>query len=229
MADSLLCLIDKIEKEPEIYRLLRYCPYAILRKIRVKTYRPWEFELKQGEIYPDFYIIASGEADIFTVSEHGKKYFQTTYRSGDVIGEMEMFQQIPYISYVQAPKDITVLEIARDVFLEWIALDQEFNRIFIQKLCETSYQMFTRMGNNNLYSLKQRIGQYLLEQHLLHQGGELELHSDDLAQKMAVTRRSVNRIFKEFKEAGLLALSRGRVQVLNEEGLRRLANEKEKT
>lgn len=222
-------VIQVIETEPEIYHLLQFCPYSILRKIQLKTYEAGAFELKQGEVYQNFYIIVSGEADIFTISAQGKKYFQTSYESGDVIGEMEIFEERPYLSYVFSKREITVLEIEREVFLQWIQLDQRFNQLFIQKLCNTSYEMFSRMDKQQLYSLKQRICHYLLNQLIEQEQEILTIHSDDLAQKMAVTQRSVNRILKELKDYGLVQLSRGQVHVLHAEGLTAILKEKENT
>ncbi len=77
---------------------------------------------------------------------------------------MEIFQQVPYISYVKGVGDIIALEIDKDTLLSWMALDQNFSSLFIKKICENSYRMCNRMKRNSLYDLRQRLAYYLLEQ-----------------------------------------------------------------
>ncbi len=87
----------------------------------------------------------------------GKKYFLCCSQSGDLIGEMEIFQQVPYISYVKGVGDIIALEIDKDTLSSWMALDQNFSSLFIKKICENSYRMCNRMKRNSLYDLRQRL------------------------------------------------------------------------
>ncbi|MGT2715377.1 Crp/Fnr family transcriptional regulator [Streptococcus respiraculi] len=222
MTSDLQTIATILETEPVIFQLLKQCPYEILRMIRVRCYRDGEFELAEGQIHHHFYIIVRGEVDIYSESEYGKKYFLTTYHTGNFIGEMEIFQQLPYISHVQGRGQVTVLELERSLLLRWMSLDQNFNRLFIQKICESSYQMCERMKRNNLYNLKQRICYYLLEQFDLRNQRDIIWNSEEMSQKMAVTQRSVNRVLKELREQGIIYLSQGKIHLINRSKLETL-------
>lgn len=65
-------LVDLLERDREIFQLLRQCPYEILRHFEVRDYDDDQFVLSQGEIHNKFYIIASGYVDIYVESSHGK-------------------------------------------------------------------------------------------------------------------------------------------------------------
>ena len=91
MDQNLEKLVKLLEKDREIFQMLRQCPYEILRRFEVKDYEADQFVLNQGEIHNRFYIIASGYVDIYVESAHGKRYLLCTYMKGDYIGELEIF------------------------------------------------------------------------------------------------------------------------------------------
>ena len=65
MDQNLEKLVELLEKDREIFQMLRQCPYEILRRFEVKDYEADQFVLNQGEIHNRFYIIASGYVDIY--------------------------------------------------------------------------------------------------------------------------------------------------------------------
>ena len=162
MDQNLEKLVKLLEKDREIFQMLRQCPYEILRRFEVKDYEADQFVLNQGEIHNRFYIIASGYVDIYVESAHGKRYLLCTYMKGDYIGELEIFKQTGYISRIQSRGKVRSLELDRTFFLQWIRTDKNFNEYMIRTLCDNSYRMCLNMGENTLYTLKQRICQYLL-------------------------------------------------------------------
>lgn len=108
-------VLDVLERDKKIYDILKNCPYEILRSIRLKKYPEGRFNLEQGEIYNTFYILVEGYADIFVESDRGKKYYISTYDKGRFIGELEMFEQKPYMSRIESRGPITMLEIRREL------------------------------------------------------------------------------------------------------------------
>lgn len=224
MDGNLLKLLELVEQDKVLFQLLRQCPYEILRNFRVREYRDSRFVLNQGEIYNTFYIVASGYADIYVESEHGKKYLLCTYGKGDYIGELELFQQAGYISRVEARGDVTMLELDRTYFVKWIRMDNNFNEYMIRTLCSNSYRMCMEMGHNTLYTLKQRICQYLAGNAGMDGKLRFVVSSEILGQKMAVTQRSVNRILKQLKEDGIIELNKGNIIIRNYEALLKEGN-----
>ncbi|MDD2971515.1 MAG: Crp/Fnr family transcriptional regulator [Lachnospiraceae bacterium] len=220
MEKNLIKLLGILEKDKDIFQLLRQCPYEILREFQVMEYNTDEFELEQGEIHNTFYIIVSGYADVYTESEHGKKYQLCTYEKGDYIGELEIFQQKGYISKVQGRGKVVLLELDRPYFMKWIRLDKNFNEYMIRTLCNNSYRMCMNMGHNTLYTLKQRICQYLTDNS--GRDGKLKssISSEILSQQMAVTPRSVNRVLKELKEKNIITLNKGNIVIEDYDALK---------
>ncbi len=95
----------------------------------------WEFkEYSKGQLichqdmqYEYFYIIVKGYANISLTAENGKKYSQAIYKNGDYFGELEIFDNKPYICSIEALTDIQVIGIGRENFLKWIDKDRSFS------------------------------------------------------------------------------------------------------
>lgn len=218
MDQNLEKLVELLEKDREIFQMLRQCPYEILRRFEVKDYEADQFVLNQGEIHNRFYIIASGYVDIYVESTHGKRYLLCTYMKGDYIGELEIFKQTGYISRIQSRGKVRILELDRTFFLQWIRTDKNFNEYMIRTLCDNSYRMCLNMGENTLYTLKQRICQYLLR-NMEMDAKFVMISSEVLSQQMAVTTRSVNRVLKQLREQGFIELEKGKISICDQQAL----------
>lgn len=218
MDQNLEKLVKLLEKDREIFQMLRQCPYEILRRFEVKDYEADQFVLNQGEIHNRFYIIASVYVDIYVESAHGKRYLLCTYMKGDYIGELEIFKQTGYISRIQSRGKVRILELDRTFFLQWIRTDKNFNEYMIRTLCDNSYRMCLNMGENTLYTLKQRICQYLLR-NMEMDAKFVMISSEVLSQQMAVTTRSVNRVLKQLREQGFIELEKGKISICDQQSL----------
>ena len=218
MDQNLEKLVELLEKDREIFQMLRQCPYEILRRFEVKDYEADQFVLNQGEIHNRFYIIASWYVDVYVESAHGKRYLLCTYMKGDYIGELEIFKQTGYISRIQSRGKVRILELDRTFFLQWIRTDKNFNEYMIRTLCDNSYRMCLNMGENTLYTLKQRICQYLLR-NMEMDAKFVMISSEVLSQQMAVTTRSVNRVLKQLREQGFIELEKGKISICDQQSL----------
>ena len=146
--ECIIELFNILEANPIIYEMIKQCPYEILKNISVKEYKEEEFVLEQGDKQESFYIIVEGIFDIYTVSESGKKYLIQTYTNGDYIGELEIFDNKPYVSSVKARSSSKLIEIKRNDFLKWIDIDKNFSQYLMRTLCKSTYVLCENTSNN---------------------------------------------------------------------------------
>ena len=214
--ECIIELFNILEANPIIYEMIKQCPYEILKNISVKEYKEEEFVLEQGDKQESFYIIVEGIFDIYTVSESGKKYLIQTYTNGDYIGELEIFDNKPYVSSVKARSSSKLIEIKRNDFLKWIDIDKNFSQYLMRTLCKSTYVLCENTSNNTLYTLKQRICQYLIDS--INKSCEsdefcIKIKTDNLGDKIGVTQRSINRVLKQLKENRVIDIQNSNVIV----------------
>ena len=209
-------VIDIIERNPKIYELLKWCPYEILKRWQVKTVKGNTVLMKQGEVYNSFLIIVDGLVDIFIMSEQGKKYSQAIYKKGDYIGELEIFEKMPYSCFVETITDAVVLSISRDDFLKWIDMDHNINRYITKTLCRQFYTLSLKAGEDTLYTLRQRICKYILSNiSRINNDYIVAMDKFQISEQMAVTPRSVNRILKQLKEESIIQEGNGYIKIID--------------
>lgn len=218
MARSIDEVITIIEQDKTMFDLLRGCPYEVLKEVGVIRSRQGEFVLNQGQVYDSLYIVVSGLVRIYVMTENGRKYTLTLYRTGNYIGEHEIFDMRPYSCFVEAISDVVLLKFKRDVFLKWLSLDRNISDSFTRSLCNQIYMLSEKAGVDALYSLRQRICQYLVC--AASRDGTVRVDKESLSELMGVATRSVNRIIKSLREDGLISTERNQIVIRNWQALR---------
>jgi CRP-like cAMP-binding protein len=204
-------IIEIMESNKAIYELLKHCPYEILRQWKLSRYPAGHTMFQQGEVHDHFYLIVEGMVDINIMAENGKKYSQAIYQAGDMIGELEIFEQRPFVCNVEAQTDVKLIGLPRDYFFQWLELDRHFHLFITRKLSNLFYQLSKKAGEDNLYSLYHRVCRYLLQ--CLEQGKtnrlgtEINVDKHLLSQQFAVTPRSINRILQDLKEKEIIEIN----------------------
>jgi CRP-like cAMP-binding protein len=89
----------------------------------------------------------------------------------------------------------------------------------------TLVQMQQTAACNALHSVERRFSRWILQVSDRIDSDEIELTHDFVAQMLAVRRPTVSLIAQELQSAGLIRYSRGRITILDREGLERVACE----
>lgn len=216
---DLLEIVELLEKDRKIYEIFKSCPYYILKNIKLRRYPPEEFVLYQGQTYDSLYVIVEGKVEIYVESEQGKRFYFSSYDKGCFIGELEVFNKMPYMCHVEAVEPMLVLELSRELFLELLRTDMRFHNFYTTFINNEHYKSMQEMSINMLYTLKQRLCIHLLDNVKLRGTMHTKLSAEAIADRMGVTTRSVHRILKELKEKGIIEIHKSNVTVLDMERL----------
>lgn len=216
-------IAEVIENNLTIYEILKYCPYDILKHWEIRRCIAGSIICHQGQIYNEFYIIAEGDVDIYILAENGKKYSQAMYKSGNFIGELEIFEQMPYICSVEAKTDLTVLVIQRQFFMHWLELDRHITAYITKAICNQYSKLSQKAGEDTLYSLKQRLCHYILSyyQRSSIEPTEINLDKEQLSDRFAVTPRSINRILQYLKAEDIIEIKKNSIVLKDRDKLAR--------
>ena len=212
-----LSIIELITCDPVLYSVLKYCPLDILCHWQLKHFLQGTTIFRQGEPCEEFHLIVKGEFDIFITAEDGRKYSQARYCKGDMLGELEIFEQRPYICSVEAVSDATLLVITAEDFFRWLRLDNYFNQKILQAVSSQYYQLSKKAGEDILYSLQQRICLVLWQKYQQQDNNQsaLLINKQQLSEQFAVAPRSINRILFELRENNIIAINGEHIQILD--------------
>ncbi|MCR8645983.1 Crp/Fnr family transcriptional regulator [Paenibacillus sp. N1-5-1-14] len=203
-------LIEIIEGSPEMSEILKHCPYSVLKRFQVESHAKGRFNLEQGTIYSEIYIVVQGNLDIFILSDSGRKITLDIYGPGNFIGEHELLQEIPFSSSVQSLSDVVLLKLSREAFKEWLELDRSFSKNLTESLCKQIYHLSKRIESYSLFSTKRQVIEVLSS---LSKSDYLDRQA--LLKRISSTPRSVDRILKELKDLEIIEMDNGVIKLTN--------------
>ncbi|WP_248924150.1 Crp/Fnr family transcriptional regulator [Paenibacillus hamazuiensis] len=209
-----------MEQHGWLYALLRGMPGDLLGCWEICRYQPKDIVCEQGEEPACFHILTEGELKVEHAVTGGHIYTLAHLHPGQLLGDLELTLEVPYVSRVSAVVKCELLALRADVYRKWARSDAvfltELNRILASKLHATSQKTI----ENTYMSSRQMLLRHLygLIEHCdfnAQMAYTAAISREDIARRLGVTVRSVNRILKELKERRIIFVSKNRI-ILNE-------------
>ncbi len=199
--------------------LLGKCPEQYKDQMVRVTYRAGEDIVEQGSRVKAFHYILDGLVKVFYETPGGKSHIQNLLESGDIFGELEVMQEKYGICTVKAIKDTTVLSIPRDAYIAWISSDCEFSMFIMETICNKFYLKSKKISEDALYPLQFRLINEILLLAKKQEKLSIEWDKPLVAEELATSLRSLNRLIQELKDKGLVDVKKNIITVLDMKGL----------
>ena len=173
-------------------------------------------------------LIHSGQLRAFILSPEGREI--TLYRLFErdicLFSASCMIQSIQFDLSIQAEKDTTLWVIPPEVFkrlMEQSAPVANYtNELMASRFSEVMWLMEQVMWK----SMDKRLAAFLLEEAAIEGTSALKITHETIANHLGSHREVVTRMLRYFQSEGMVRLSRGMVQLLDEEKLRRLQDDR---
>ena len=156
------------------------------------------------------YIVRSGRIMIISIGENGQENQVVMVAEGGVVGEMEAIAGVERVVYsARAFEESALLRIPLESFLRWVRSDAEacweLTQVLAEKLCAASMQASQYSGSSAMQRLIIQLTQL--------GAGRVGYTRQELAEACSASLRTVNRCVKRLREAGLISLSRGKIEM----------------
>ena len=170
-------------------------------------------------------LVEEGQLRAYILSEEGREV--TIYRlfAMDLclFSASCLMNSIQFDITIETEKDTSLWMIPPDVYkevMEESAAAANFtNEVMASRFSEVMWLMEQVLWK----SFDRRLAAFLTEESILEGTGELKITHEKIAAHLGTAREVVTRMLKYFQTEGLVRLSRGTVEVIDPEGLRRLA------
>lgn len=172
------------------------------------------------------FLISSGRLRAYILSDSGREI--TLYR----LFEMDiclfsascMIQSIKFDVMIEAEKDSEILVIPPDIYKsimeESAALANYTNQILSDRFSEVMWLMEQIMWK----SFDKRLAEFLVEESLVEGSDTLIITHEKIANHMGSAREVITRMLKYFQDEGLVRLTRGSIEIIDEKGLRKISS-----
>ncbi len=187
-----------------------------------RSFVPGEFIFWDGDAPEWFYIIAEGRVKVVKHSSLGKEFIIAFFGSGEMFGEVAVFEDKPYPASAQAVAETKVLGIKREDFLSFLAHRPQVALRIISVLGGRLREAQSRLKDLAGERVEQRLAQTLL---MLSAklGSTLPFTRQEIADMAGTTTETAIRFMSRLKDGGIIRSTRGKIIILNETKLRLLS------
>jgi len=202
--------------EAEIQEINRTLTLTSCRRGKI-LYMPEE----TGEI---LFLLKQGRVQLYRISPDGKKLVIATLGPGTIFGEMALIGQGMHNSFAEAIEDCELWVMSRDDVERLLATKPQVALRIFEILGRRLKEAEARLEEIAFKGIPARLASLLL--HLADEqgGGSITgLTHQDLGEQIGTYRETTTQTLNLFKANGLIDIGRKRIQILDREGLARIA------
>lgn len=171
-------------------------------------------------------LIRSGQLRVFVLSDEGREI--TLYRLFDMdiclFSASCVMPDIQFNIVVEAEKDTDMWIIPpclyKNLMQESVAVANYSNQLISSRFSEVMWLMEQIMWK----SFDKRLAAFLLEECELEDSNVLKITHEKIANHMGTAREVVTRMLRYFQSEGMVKLTRGTIEVIDEKALEKLQN-----
>lgn len=190
-----------------------------VKQFKKKSNIYWESNYANSLIF-----INSGKVKTFKTNTDGKELITGLYSKGDFIGFNALVTNSGYSESAEAMEDVELCHIPKEDFFKLLYSNRDVAHKFIEILSNALKEKEVQMLHLAYNSVRQRVAEALLNLKNQSDKQVLSIPRDDLASIVGTAQESVIRTLSDFKEESLIEINSGKITLINEEKLERLAD-----
>lgn len=198
-----------------------------LARITVRRrYSKGQSIFSEGDEGTGFYVVTGGRVKIFKLSPEGKEQILHIMEKGDPFGEVAVFTGRPFPAGAEASQQTSVLFFPRHEFTSLIKDDPDLALNMLALLSRRLHRFTRLIEDLSLKDVSTRLAAYLIyrmEKHGDSTEVDLDMPKGQLASVLGTIPETLSRIIAKMKRQRLIASTGARIQVLNPDGLKDVA------
>jgi CRP/FNR family transcriptional regulator, cyclic AMP receptor protein len=193
----------------------------VARQARRCHYRPGEQIMLEGELPPGLFFVLRGRVRLSRMAADGREQVLAMVGAGENFNTVPLFDNQPNPATARAMSPVHCLLLPRDALLELIRRHPDLALAALREMAGQLRDLVVLVEDLAFRSVRER-----LARQLLHEAAEgtAELTHQELAERTGTVREIAGRALRQLAQEGLVRLERGRVIVLDREGLARVVD-----
>lgn len=170
-----------------------------------------------------FYYLRRGRVRAYRHDDEGKEVIVDLFKKGDLFGFPALFNRSRYVESTETLDNCELAVIPKTKFEKWLNDEPEVNARICSLMVEKIHNLEIRLALIAYGSLRKKVAGALLM--VLHKyPGNIRMSRSNLAQIAGTATESLIRTLSQFRVEKLIEIQRCIIIVLDEEGLRRVAD-----
>lgn len=185
-----------------------------------------EIIFKQGTSLTHIVCVTEGLVKIYIEGNNRKNLLLGLVRGGEMIAGPGMWTDSRHHFSVAAVEETITCFVELPVFLEIVNANQSLARELLKRACERDIRHFEKMIDLTQKQMHGKVADlllYLNKKIYPTKPMYLTVSRQDMADLISITKESLIRVLKEFKDAGFISLQGNELRIINEKALQNIA------
>jgi len=200
---------------------------TLARHSRLRRLRAGECLFGQGEHGESVYMVCAGRLAVVLATADGRELVINELQTGEFCGELAMFTGQPHTASAVARHPSFVAAIDCGQFLALLEGQPRLMRRLLEVLAERLRASTERESALAFLTAPARLARLMLHELQPDAPGVplVAVSQEELAQRVGVSRQTVAKTLGGWRRAGWIITGRGRIMLVDQAALRRLASE----
>lgn len=208
--------IDELRNIPFLASLDATTLSDVARQMQRCEYRPGEYILLEGDLPPGLFFITRGRVRLSCMAHDGREQVLAMLNVGDNFNAVSLFDERPNPTSARAMSHVQCLLLPRAALISLIAQHADLAFASLREMAGQLRELVVLVEDLAFRSVRERLARQLLKE---ASSGPAELTQQELAERTGTVREIAGRALRQLAQEGIVQLARGRVIVLNREGL----------
>ncbi len=175
--------------------------------------------IHKGQQVSGAYLVTRGQLRVFTYTPQGNEATLYFIRPGEtcVLALNCLFNDLRYPAWVESDADTEVAVIPGPLYRSLFEEEASVQDMTVKALSTLVFRLMNELEQIHSFNLDQRLASFLLNH--ANDAGEVHLTQQALAGHLGTSREVIARVMQGFSAQQLVQTQRGRVRVLDAEGL----------
>jgi CRP-like cAMP-binding protein len=192
----------------------------IAQQTIVRHYDKGEQVFAEGDPCQGLYIVQEGEVRVYKLSPEGREQVLRYFTNGHSFNEVAVFDGGGNPAHAGASTASTLWIIPRDLIFEFVRRRPELAVAVIQNLGGQLRHLVGLVEDLSLRHISARLAKLLLE--AAESGTPHKLTQQEMAAQLGTVREMVARALKQLESRGLIAVTQGKVVILDRQTLEKM-------
>ena len=172
-------------------------------------------------------LVLEGELRTFMLSASGREctLFRVQKNETCVLAATCILNMITFDLFVDAEKDTSLLVVDSEAYAQVLMQNIAVEAFTYKQSADRFSDVMWVMQQQLFMGLDARLAIFLLDEVARSGSNTLALTHDEIARHIGSAREAISRMLKTFADDGVVALSRGQIEVLDKAALHNLINE----
>lgn len=205
-------------------KLKQWFPFLRITKdyeslVNIATIHPGKIIFQEGEPCEVIAFLLKGIIRVSKFGKNGKEVYLYRVKEGEtcILMISSTLSGIGYPATATVEEEVEALLLPVPVFKKWLAENVKLQQFIYRTLSERLVSVMTLVEEIVFHRMDERVAELILEKG--QERNILSITHDTIAMELGTAREVVSRIMKDFQRKGWVQLSRGKIEIVDRNGL----------